>query len=315
VKFPLGTQFTFGSHTFAAGEDRYLKMLPLGPAPEHLTPAPSSTSGGACSGSDPFAGLYIRTGKLVQGILIVTSTLQPFIGASGSSSSASSLGRDSSNDYPEIGTNAYGNFIGDDRLILMVAPDGDRARNSSSGYPTIGRSEASDAQTPSAELVQNPNLDFNAIRVQAIMETIQRIASDGSPLALLAQQGAEAANLIVAEKSVGIPRGEPSAGRNNRAGYARSEAASSASPQRHLSEHDARQRITQNLNAREYGRNRNDLRNVIEDRRHIRERTPSPPPRFLARDVTPTGRSGFCALAGPLRKVRWPAKFKASHID
>jgi hypothetical protein len=31
------------------------------------------------------------------------------------------------------------------------------------------------------------------------METIQRMALDGSPLALLAQQGAEAANLIVAE--------------------------------------------------------------------------------------------------------------------
>jgi hypothetical protein len=32
-------------------------------------------------------------------------------------------------------------------------------------------------------------------------------------------------------------------------------------------------------------------------------------------DVTPTGRSGFCALAGPLREVRWPAKFKACHIE
>jgi hypothetical protein len=42
---------------------------------------------------------------------------------------------------------------------------------------------------------------------------------------------------------------------------------------------------------------------------------PSPPPRVLTRDVTPTGRSGFRALAGPLREVRWPAKFKAGHID
>jgi hypothetical protein len=41
---------------------------------------------------DPFVGLYIRTAKLVQGIPIVTSTLQPFVGASSSSSSASSLG-------------------------------------------------------------------------------------------------------------------------------------------------------------------------------------------------------------------------------
>jgi hypothetical protein len=37
------------------------------------------------------------------------------------------------------------------------------------------------------------------------METIQCMTLDGSPLAVLAQQGAEAANIIVVEKSVGIP--------------------------------------------------------------------------------------------------------------
>jgi hypothetical protein len=52
------------------------------------------------------------------------------------------------------------------------------------------------------------------------METIQCMAPDGSPLALLAQQGAEAANLIVAEKSAGVPRGEPSVGRNDWVGCA-----------------------------------------------------------------------------------------------
>jgi hypothetical protein len=30
LKFPLGTQFTFGSLTFVAGEDEDLKMLPQG---------------------------------------------------------------------------------------------------------------------------------------------------------------------------------------------------------------------------------------------------------------------------------------------
>jgi hypothetical protein len=45
------------------------------------------------------------------------------------------------------------------------------------------------------------------------------MAPDRSPLVLLAQQGAEAANLIVAEKSTGVPRGEPSVGRNDRAGH------------------------------------------------------------------------------------------------
>jgi hypothetical protein len=102
----------------------------------------------------------------------------------------------------------------------MVAPNGDRFRNSSSGYPTIGRSETSDAQTPSTGLVRNLNPDFNAVWVQMIMETIQRMPPDGSPLALLAQQGDEATNLIVAEKSASGPRREPSTGDNDWARHA-----------------------------------------------------------------------------------------------
>jgi hypothetical protein len=121
------------------------------------------------------------------------------------------------------------------------------------------------------------------------------MSPDGSPLALLTQQGAEAMNLVIAKKLADVPQGEPYAGHNNRTRRVRSETASSASPNRHLSEHDARRCITQNHNAHEYGCNRDDLRNVIEDRRRIRDRTPSPPPRFLVRDVTPTGRSGFHA--------------------
>jgi hypothetical protein len=39
------------------------------------------------------------------------------------------------------------------------------------------------------------NPDFNIVWVQAIMETIQRMAPDGSPLAVPAQQGTEATNL------------------------------------------------------------------------------------------------------------------------
>jgi hypothetical protein len=87
----------------------------------------------------------------------------------------------------------------------MVALNEDQPHHSSSGYPTIGRSEASDARTPSTGLIRNLNLDFNVVHVQAIMKTIQRMAPDGSPLTLLAQQGAEAANLVVAEKSIGVP--------------------------------------------------------------------------------------------------------------
>jgi hypothetical protein len=197
----------------------------------------------------------------------------------------------------------------------MVAPNGDRSCNSSNRYPTIGILETSDAKTPSARLVRNLNSDFNAIRIQATMETIQRMAPDGSPLALLAQQGAEVANLIIAKKSAGIPQREPSVGLNDRARCARSEVASSTSPNRYLAENDACRCITQNRNAREYGRNQDDLCNVIEDQRRLWDRTPSAPQRSLARDVTPTGRSVFRALAGPLREVRWPAKFKVCHID
>jgi hypothetical protein len=81
----------------------------------------------------------------------------------------------------------------------MVAQNMDRSHNNSNEYPTIGRSRTSDAQTHSAGLVQNLNPGLNAVQVQAIMETIQRRAPDGSPLALLAQQGAEVTHLIVAE--------------------------------------------------------------------------------------------------------------------
>jgi hypothetical protein len=109
VKFSLDTQFTFGSLMFAAREDGELKMLPPLPAPECHTPADghapwslttSSTSGGACSGLDPFAGLYIRIAKIVWGIPIVTSTLGPLDRASSSSSSVASPDPDSSHDYP-----------------------------------------------------------------------------------------------------------------------------------------------------------------------------------------------------------------------
>jgi hypothetical protein len=91
------------------------------------------------------------------------------------------------------------------------------------------------------------------------------MASDGSPFAVLAQQGAEAANLVVAEKSVGVPWRKPSISDNDQERYARSEAASSVSPNHRLSEHDAWCRITQNRTAWDYGRDRDDLHNIIED--------------------------------------------------
>jgi hypothetical protein len=185
VKFPLGTKFTFRSLTFAAGEDGDLRMLPPGEATEHT--APSSASSGTQVDSDFFDGLYIRTAKLVRGIPVMTTILRPCTGASSSSSSVLSSDQGSSEDYPEIGVSTCGSSADISRLIFMVAPNKDQSRHSSSGYPTIGRSEASDARTPSTGLIQNLNPDFNVLRVQAIMETIQRMAPDGSLLALLAQ--------------------------------------------------------------------------------------------------------------------------------
>jgi hypothetical protein len=202
VKFPLGTKFTFGSLTFAAGEGEDLRMLPPGEATEHT--ALSSASSETRADSDFFNGPYIRTVKLVRGIPVLMTILRPCAGASSSSSSALSSDQEPSEDYPEIGVSTCGSSTDISRLICMVTPNEDQPRHSSSGYPTIGRSEASDTRTPSTRLIRNLNPDFSAVHVQGIMETSQRMAPDGSPLALLAQQGTEAPNLVVAEKSTGV---------------------------------------------------------------------------------------------------------------
>jgi hypothetical protein len=84
----------------------------------------------------------------------------------------------------------------------MVAPAGGPSKNSSSRYPTIGRSEVSNARTPNNEMIQ----------LQTIMESIQRMEPEGSPLVALAQQGPEVVNIIVVQRSAGNPRGNhPSA--------------------------------------------------------------------------------------------------------
>jgi hypothetical protein len=148
--------------------------------------ASSSASGISYSGSDICAGSYICTTKIIQGILVVTSILQTLAGALSPSASALTTDPDSSHDYTEIVASTYGEPGEGDRLICIVAPNGDRSNNTSIRYPTIGRSKMSDVRTPSSSLVRNLNPDFNAVQVQAIMETIQRMTPDGSPLAVLA---------------------------------------------------------------------------------------------------------------------------------
>jgi hypothetical protein len=48
-------------------------------------------------------------------------------------------------------------------------------------------------------MIQNLNLDFNTIRLQTIMESIQRMAPESSLIVALAQQGVEAVNFVVAQ--------------------------------------------------------------------------------------------------------------------
>jgi hypothetical protein len=157
------------------------------------------------------------------------STLRPLAGAPSSSLSITSPDQDSSDDYPEIRISASGDSTGEGHLIFMVALNGDPLHNSSSRYPTIGRSEASDAWTPNDGMIRNLNLEFNTIRLETIMESIQRMAPEGSSDVALAQQGAEVVNIVVAQRTAGNPREEPSIGirSNDRGKRARSEAASS----------------------------------------------------------------------------------------
>jgi hypothetical protein len=208
IKFPYGTQFIFGLLTFAAEEDGNFQMLPLGSAPERFVPvygqapcllAISSTIGGACSGLDHYAGLHIRTVKLVWGIPIMTSILQPLAETSSSSSSTTSPDQDSADDYPEIGGSTSGDLTEEGRLIVMVAPTGGPSQHSSGRYPTIRRSEASDARMPDDVMIRNLNPDINTIQLETIIETIQWMSHEGSPLVGLAQQGVEVANVVVAQ--------------------------------------------------------------------------------------------------------------------
>jgi hypothetical protein len=48
-------------------------------------------------------------------------------------------------------------------------------------------------------MIRNLNLDFNTIRLQTIMESIQRMAPESSLIVALAQQGVEVVNFVVAQ--------------------------------------------------------------------------------------------------------------------
>jgi hypothetical protein len=55
-----------------------------------------------------------------------------------------------------------------------------------------------DAQMPNDGMIQNLNPSFNAIRLQTIMESIQQMAPEDSPLIALAQQETKVVNVVIA---------------------------------------------------------------------------------------------------------------------
>jgi hypothetical protein len=105
-----------------------------------------------------------------------------------------------------------------------------------------------------------------------------------SPIVALAQQGVEAAgNIVAMAPTAENHRDEPSGGNrsHDRAKRTRSEVASLVSSNRHLADNDVQQRITQNRQYQEYGHDRANLCNIIDDRRRYRARSPSPPQHSL----------------------------------
>jgi hypothetical protein len=122
-----------------------------------------------------------------QGCPIGKTIFQSSTGTSSSSSLITTPNQDSIADYPKIRASACWNPVIEALRINMVGPARGNSQNSSSKYPTIRGSEASDAWTPSSKVVWNLNLDFNTVRLQTIMESIQQMVPHGSPLMALAQ--------------------------------------------------------------------------------------------------------------------------------
>jgi hypothetical protein len=171
-------------------------LLTQGLTPRHPTlvygkpsylPGNPSTSGGACSDLNPYAGSYYLSAKTSQGCPIRKTILQPSAGASSFSSSGETSYRDSAKDYPEIRDNACWNPTIKAYRINMVGLAMGDSQNSSSKHPTIGGSESSNARTPSSNIVRNLNSNFNTVRLQIIMESIQWMVSPDSSLVALAQ--------------------------------------------------------------------------------------------------------------------------------
>jgi hypothetical protein len=174
IKFPYGTQFIFGLLMFVIGKDKNLELLTRGPGPRHPAPVygvspyyPVNpfTSGGACSDLNPHAGPYYLSAMTSQGRPIGKTILHSLPKASSSSGLGATPDWDSIEDYPETRCNACWNPAIEACHISMVGPAKGNSQNSSIKYPTIGGFVASNAQTPSSNVVGDLNPDVNVVRL------------------------------------------------------------------------------------------------------------------------------------------------------
>jgi hypothetical protein len=109
-------------------------------------PSSSSTPDRAYSGLNYYAGSYYISVTMSQGYLTMPPIFQPSVGTSNSSSSGASPDQDFIEDYLEIRGSAYWNPAIEVHRLSMVGPARMPSHNSSSRYPTINGSEASDTQ-------------------------------------------------------------------------------------------------------------------------------------------------------------------------
>jgi hypothetical protein len=63
------------------------------------------------------------TAKIIRSIPVVTSTLRPLVGVSGSSTSTLTPDSDSADDYPKIGASTYEEPVQDGHFIYMGGPE------------------------------------------------------------------------------------------------------------------------------------------------------------------------------------------------
>jgi hypothetical protein len=132
--------------------------------PDRSSIMTTSSYYGAHLGLNPCAGPYTLTTMMRWGHPIGAPVFQPSARSLSHIPSGTSTNQDSTEDYLENGGNIYWNPTAKARRISMVGPHRFDSCNSSGKYPTIRGSMGFDAWTPSNRVVQNLNLDFNAVQ-------------------------------------------------------------------------------------------------------------------------------------------------------